>query len=233
MAESTRFEGITPIDRSNLTLADRVEARLREQIVRGERPTGSRLNEVEIAADLAVSRGPVREALQRLAHAGLVVLESHRGAFVRRLELGEVRELFEVRIALECEAAELAASRISPEGLEELAHLQETSVSEVSESPGPSPFDHLDLHTLIVRAAGNDRLQQAVAQVNVELRLARSRSGATGHRAKEAVGEHDELIRHLTARDGGRSRSAMKQHLHASLQNTLQLLEAAGGTTDD
>lgn len=233
MADSTRFEGITPIDRSNLTLADRVEGRLREQIVRGERPTGSRLNEVEIAADLAVSRGPVREALQRLAHAGLVVLESHRGAFVRHLELGEVRELFEVRIALECEAAELAASRISPEGLAELALLQETSVSEVSESPGPSPFDHLDLHTLIVRAAGNDRLQQAVAQVNVELRLARSRSGATGHRAKEAVGEHDELIRHLTARDGGQSRAAMKQHLHASLQNTLQLLEAAGGTTDD
>lgn len=233
MADSSRFEGISPIDRSNLTLADRVEARLREQIVRGERPTGSRLNEVEIAADLAVSRGPVREALQRLAHAGLVMLESHRGAFVRRLELGEVRDLFEVRIALECEAAELAASRISPEGLEELARLQEASVSEVSESPGPSPFDHLDLHTLIVRAADNERLQQAVAQVNVELRLARSRSGATGHRAKEAVGEHDELISHLTARDGNRARASMKQHLHASLQNTLQLLEAAGESTDD
>lgn len=233
MADSARLDGIAPIDRSNLTLADRVEGRLREQIVQGERPTGSRLNEVEIAADLAVSRGPVREALQRLAHAGLVTLESHRGAFVRRLELDEVRELFEVRIALECHAAELAATRISQEGLDDLARLQEASVSEVSQNPRPSPFDHLDLHTLIVRASGNDRLQQAVAQVNVELRLARSRSGAAGERAKEAVDEHDELISHLRARDGDGARAAMNRHLHASLQNTMQLLVAAGGNTDD
>jgi DNA-binding GntR family transcriptional regulator len=229
MADTFRLDGVSPIDRSNLTLADRVEVRLREQIVQGERTTGSRLNEVEIAADLGVSRGPVREALQRLAHVGLVTLESHRGAFVRRLELGEVRELFEVRIALECEAAELAAARISPAGLEELARLQEASVSEVSQNPRPSPFDYLDLHSLIVRESGNGRLQQAVAQVNGELRLARSRSGAAGERAKEAVDEHDELISYLTARDGDGARAAMKRHLHASLQNTMRLLIAAGG----
>lgn len=233
MADSLRLDDVSPIDRSNLTLADRVEARLREQIVQGERPTGSRLNEVEIAADLAVSRGPVREALQRLAHAGLVTLESHRGAFVRRLELGEVRELFEVRIALECEAAELAAARISQAGLDELARLQEASVSEVSQHPRPSPFDHLDLHSLIVHEAGNGRLQRAVAQVNVELRLARSRSGAAGERAKEAVNEHRELISCLTARDGEGARAAMKRHLHASLHNTMQLLTAAGESKDD
>jgi len=233
MADTFRVDGVSPIDRSNLTLADRVEVRLREQIVQGERPTGSRLNEVEIAADLGVSRGPVREALQRLAHVGLVALESHRGAFVRHLEPGEVRELFEVRIALECEAAELAAARISQPGLDELARLQEASVSEVSENPRPSPFDHLDLHTLIVNESGNGRLQQAVAQVNGELRLARSRSFATGERAKEAVDEHHELISYLTARDGGGARAAMKRHLHASLRNTMQLLIAAGESKDD
>jgi DNA-binding GntR family transcriptional regulator len=227
MADSFRLDGVSPIDRSNLTLADRVEARLREQIVQGVRPTGSRLNEVEIAADLGVSRGPVREALQRLAHAGLVTLESHRGAFVRRLDLDEVRELFEVRIALECHAAELAAERISDEGLDELIRLQEASMSEMSQGPTPAPFDHLDLHTLIVRESGNERLQQAVAQVNVELRLPRSRSGATGERAKEAVEEHHELISHLTARDADGARAAMKQHLTASLHNTMQLLQAA------
>jgi DNA-binding GntR family transcriptional regulator len=228
MPDTYRPDGVAPIDRSNITLADRVAVRLREQIVQGERPTGSRLNEVEIAADLGVSRGPVREALQRLAHDGLVTLESHRGAFVRRLELSEVRELFEVRIALECAAAELAAARISQAGLDELARLQEASVNEVSQNPRPSPFDHLDLHTLVVHASGNERLRRAVAQVNVELRLARSRSGATGERAKEALDEHHELISCLNARDGDGARTAMKRHLHASLENTMQLLTAAG-----
>ena len=85
--------------------------------------------------------------------------------------------------------------------------------------------------TLVVREAGNERLQQAVTQVNVELRLARSRSGATGQRAKEAVGEHDELIAHLRARDGDGARASMKRHLHASLQNTMFLLADAGGET--
>lgn len=224
-------DGVAPIDRSNLTLADKVEARLRAQIVQGERPTGSRLNEVEIAADLGVSRGPVREALQRLAHLGLVTLESHRGAFVRSLDLGEVRELFELRIALECEAAELAAMRIDRSGLSDLARLQEQSTSEVRQSPKPGVFDTLDLHHLIVHHAGNDRLAQAVTQVNVELRLARSRSGATGHRAQDALDEHRELITYLTSRDPEGARVAMKSHLTASLHNTMQMLQAVEPNT--
>jgi DNA-binding GntR family transcriptional regulator len=233
MTDHHRLDGVLPIDRSNLTLADKVEGRLRQQIVQGERPTGSRLNEVEIAADLGVSRGPVREALQRLAHHGLVTLESHRGAFVRRLDAQEVRELFEVRIALESEAAELAALRIDDAGLEELTHLQETSMSEVSQSPQPGVFDHLDIHTLVVQHAGNGRLQQSVAQVNIELRLARSRSGATGARAQQAVEEHRELIACLTSRDGAGARASMRRHLTAALQNTISMLEVADDDEED
>lgn len=225
MADTFRLDGVSPIDRHNLTLGDKVEARLRQQIVDGERPTGSRLNEVEIAADLGVSRGPVREALQRLAHGGLVTLESHRGASVRRLELGEVRELFEVRIALECEAVALAARRIDERGLADLATLHEQSTSGVSRRV----FDTIDLHDLIVRHAGNERLKQAVTQVNIELRLARSRSGATGGRAEEAVDEHRHLVACLASRDPDGARVAMREHLTASLLNTMQMLQAADG----
>jgi len=233
MADTFKLDGVSPIDRSNLTLADKVEARVREQIVQGERPTGSRLNEVEIASDLGVSRGPVREALQRLAHVGLVTLESHRGAFVRSLDLDEVRELFELRIALECEAAELAAQRIDQAGLDELAQLHAHSTSEVRQGPTPVVFDRLDIHHLIVRQAGNGRLAQAVSQVNVELRLARSRSGATGHRAQEAVDEHRDLITFLSSRDAEGARIAMKSHLTASLHNTMQMLQTAESTTEN
>lgn len=223
MAETFDIDGVVPIDRSNLTLADRVEEQLRGQIIQGMRTTGSRLNEGEIAQSFGVSRGPVREALQRLAHHGLVTLESHRGAFVRQLDVDEVKELFEVRIALECEAAELAASRIDDAGVFELSQLQEHHNSSVRHEPRPGVFDSLDLHELIVQQAGNAKLARLVLQINSELRLARSRSGA-GQRAHEAVEEHRRLITCLTSGDRKGARAAMRDHLKAALQNTVQLL---------
>ncbi len=223
MAEPFDIDGVVPIDRSNLTLADRVEEQLRGQIIQGMRTTGSRLNEGEIAQSFGVSRGPVREALQRLAHHGLVTLESHRGAFVRQLDIDEVKELFEVRIALECEAAELAAVRIDGAGVFELSQFQEHHDSSVRHGPRPGVFDSFDLHELIVRHAGNTKLARLVRQINSELRLARSRSGA-GQRAHEAVEEHRLLITCLTSGDREGAGDAMRDHLTAALQNTVQLL---------
>jgi DNA-binding GntR family transcriptional regulator len=213
-----------PIDRTNITLADRVETLLREQIVHGEHVPGARLSESDIAQSFGVSRGPVREALRRLEHHGLVTVEPHRGAFVRTLDLDEVQELFEVRIALEAEAAELAAVRIDPAGIAELRALARKAGAEVQRSGRSGVFDTHDLHDLVVRHAGNHRLARAVAQVNAELRLARSRSGATGSRAVEAVGEHDRLVSALTSGDAAGARQAMREHLRAALRNTVALL---------
>jgi DNA-binding GntR family transcriptional regulator len=227
-------EGPVPIDRASITLADRVEALLREQILDGLHEPGARLNEVDIAAGFGVSRGPVREALRRLVSHGLVTVEAHRGAFVRALDLDEVRDLFEVRIALEAEAADLAARRIDPAGIAELRALQRTARAEVGRGSRTRVFDTHDLHDLIVRRAGNPQLARMVAQINTELRLARSRSGATGKRAVEAVGEHDRLVAALTSGDPVAARQAMREHLAAALDNTIALLRAstAEGTTE-
>lgn len=226
MVDAIDLDGVVPIDRNNLqTLADRVEEQLRAQIVNGVLATGSRLNEGEIAQSFGVSRGPVREALQRLAHHGLVTLELHRGAFVRRLDLSEVKELFEVRIALECEAAELAAERIDADGIAELLEMQATLDSEVRHEPRPGVFDTFDLHELVVVHAGNTQLAKMVRQVNSELRLARSRSGA-GLRAHEAIEEHRQLITCLTSGDRRGAGEAMRRHLMAALRNTTALLGA-------
>jgi DNA-binding GntR family transcriptional regulator len=232
-AGSGSFRAVEPIDRASVTLADRVEGRLREQIVDGLLTPGARLSEVDIAQGFGVSRGPVREALRRLASHGLVTVETHRGAFVRSLDLSEVRELFEVRIALEAEAAELAARRIDRAGAGELRELQRTARAEVDRGARSRVFDTHDLHDLVVRQAGNQRLARMVAQVNTELRLARSRSGATGRRAVEALGEHERLVDALVSGDGDGARHAMREHLTAALGNTIQLLRSslAEGTT--
>ena len=220
----TTAVSVERIDRGRSTLAHRVEELLRREIVRGIRPSGSRLNEVEIAAAYDVSRGPVREAMQRLARDGLVIIEPHRGAFVKSLDRTEVEDLYEIRSALEAEAAALAARKITPEGIAQLRRMQEQSVSAVTQEDDHSFPDVIDLHDLIGHVSGNRRLAALLQQVNLELRLVRSRSGSSAERAQAALVEHDELIERLASRDGDGARAAMRAHLDASLASTLALM---------
>src|SRR5579863_5768271 len=83
--------------------------RLREDILAGRAPPGWRLVEWELTSRFGVSRGPVREALRRLAAEGLIEHRPHRGAEVRRLTVREMRELFQIRVEIESLAARLAA----------------------------------------------------------------------------------------------------------------------------
>jgi len=166
----------------------------------------------------------VREALQRLARDGLVVIEPHRGASVRSLNRDELVELFAVRIALESEAVGIAAERIRDDEVKALNHMQLQSVTAVAiEGDGSFP-DVIDLHEFIANVSANTRLAVAVQQVNQELRLVRSRSGASAQRAEEALREHQALVDALQMRDSDQARLCMRQHLKASLANTLEMM---------
>ncbi|MFF0265424.1 GntR family transcriptional regulator [Kribbella sp. NPDC004536] len=99
-------------DGEELSLADRAYLALREGIIGGRYPIGSRLRERELSAELQVSRVPVREAIAQLEAEGLVVTQPRRGAVVRQLTLEDVDELFDVRLSLEVLAARLAAEQV-------------------------------------------------------------------------------------------------------------------------
>ena len=100
-----------PAPLENLTLWQRVHERLREQILSGKLEPGAELAEVALSEQLGVSRGPVREALGRLASEGLVTVRPRRGAVVRSLSTEEFLELYQVREALERMAVKLAVPR--------------------------------------------------------------------------------------------------------------------------
>src|SRR5712691_7339199 len=109
----------------NLTLWQRVHAYLREEILANRLTAGTELQETALAAELGVSRGPVREAIGRLAAEGLVVVRPRRGAIVRSLTKDEFIEAYEVREALEVMAARLATPRLTNESLARLEQLIE------------------------------------------------------------------------------------------------------------
>lgn len=212
------------IARSGLSFSDQVEDALRQQIVSGRRRPGERLNEVDLATELGVSRGPVREAMQRLARDGLVRVEAHRGAFVRQLDQAEIRALYEVRIALESTAAQLAAQRCTAGDLVRIRTLLDNTTSEVHGSVDPHYPTQLDLHRLVALAAGNDRLFRLIDGINRELTLVRATSGFQPARASAALDEHIDLFEAIAAGEAELAGDLMTAHLRHSLQNTMLIV---------
>lgn len=94
--------------------------RLRQTILDGTLKPGERLHQQKLAAEYRVSRIPIREALQRLAAEGLVVIRPQRGAFVHSLNPSEIQEAYEMRAALEGMLAGMAIREIGPEGIAEM-----------------------------------------------------------------------------------------------------------------
>jgi len=214
-----------PITRAGRSYSDQAEEALRRQIISGHRHPGERLNEVEVAAELGVSRGPIREAMQRLARDGLVHIEAHRGAFVRALDATEITGLFEVRISLECTAAEFAAKRRTDQDIARIHTLLDSTTVEVNRQPSPHYPTDLDLHQLIAFASGNAKLYRLIVQINQELMLGRATSGFHSDRAPIALIEHTAIVAAINRRDAPAARELMAEHLRHSLANTLRIVE--------
>jgi DNA-binding GntR family transcriptional regulator len=152
---------------------DLLAADLRREILDGALPAGARLRERELCEGYGVARHTLRAALRALAGEGLVRIEPHRGAHVVRLDTGDVRELYELRAALELEAAHLALERHGGRlpgsvhaGLAALTSACARSApwSEVNDA-------HLALHAAIVAASQSPRIVAAHTALSAELLL--------------------------------------------------------------
>jgi DNA-binding GntR family transcriptional regulator len=217
MGEIERLSEVQP-------LAARVFDVLRELLASGKFQPGDRLNVVHLAQQMNVSRGPIREALQGLASEGLVDLIPRRGAFVPRLGADDLRELYEVRIALESAAAGLAARRRSESDIVTLRNcLNQTQAILKSGSAVPYPIDQ-DLHRQIVMAAHNTILMEHTVAVHRRVRLARALSGYDADRAVKAFEEHVAVIDAIAREDHIGATEAMRVHLGQSLDHVKSVL---------
>lgn len=215
----------TRLARSNFR--DQAAVRLREQILAGRYTSGTRLNEVEIAAEMGISRGPLREALQRLVVEGLVEVVTHRGAIVRTFTPVELRQMYEFRDIVESGAARLAAARASEEGVGSLrALLLETEGLLQNTAKAAYPVSH-DFHRRVVELCGNPMLLRAGVELQIQVRLARQTSGSDPDRARIALDEHRDIVEAIARRDPEAAGAAMSHHLSHSFSNvTLRQVHA-------
>jgi phosphonate utilization transcriptional regulator len=163
------------------SLTTLVQRELERQIVSGELEAGAKLNEAEIAGELRVSRGPVREAFRALDQSGLVRTEKNRGVFVRQVSLEEAYEIYEVRAALDGLIGRLAAKRIQPASLARLREIVKR-MHVASRALDPKAYFPLNIefHEVLGEAAGNHALlvnyQRIVNELNLYRREVISRS---------------------------------------------------------
>jgi phosphonate utilization transcriptional regulator len=156
------------------SLTTLVQRELERQIVSGEIASGTKLNESDIAGELRVSRGPVREAFRALEQSGLVRTEKNRGVFVRQVSLEEAGEIYEVRAALDGLIGRLAAKRIRPEQVARARALVKRmhAAGRARDADAYFPLN-LEFHEVLAEAAGNRALLNNYRRVVNELNLYR------------------------------------------------------------
>lgn len=207
--------------------SDRAYSQLREEILNWRLLPGTPLSETELADRLGVSRTPLRAALARLALEGLVDTSRGRTGVVSEVSAESITELFELREALETQAARLAARRRSPQVFDDLAR-------RFGEVRRMSSADDIDAYYLLVRefddaldvALGNQAFRGALD--GVRLHLARARRIATDNpeRLVRSAEEHRLICGAIRDGDAALAASATTVHLSASLTTILTTLDA-------
>jgi len=206
----------------NLTLWEQVHRHLRQEILANRLPPGTELGEVALAASLGVSRGPVREALGRLAAEGLVTVRPRRGAVVSSLSKEEFLEAYQVREALEMLAVRLAVPRLGPDDLEHLRALVDEMAERAERDDVDGFFEaNAAFHGALVDASGNARLRELYRQLMAQMGRYRRRSLALRGSLKRSIAEHRTILRAAGAGDAERAAHLLSEHIRVP-QRRLQ-----------
>ncbi|MER5939672.1 GntR family transcriptional regulator [Streptomyces sp. NPDC001928] len=202
-------------------IRERVLATLRQDIIAGRLRPGDRLVERELADRFRVSRVPVREAIRALVAEGFVHFETPRRTVVRRLTPADVKELFELREALEVYAAGLAASRATQEDLAELREMLRTAASATEAGDAERITDvNTRFHNRILAMAGNSLLTSVMEPVDGRLRWLTRQN----EEWPQLLTEHQELYEAIASGDPDRARAHTLSHVQANYRSTVRHL---------
>ncbi|HTI27201.1 MAG TPA: GntR family transcriptional regulator [Kutzneria sp.] len=200
------------VDLVHTGLAGQTVAVLRELVLTGEIAAGERVNEVGVAQRLGISRGPLREAIRHLASEGLLVLTPNRGAHVPMVDNDGVRALFELRAALECATARLAAARRTDADLTRMREV--SAASRTAFTTGEFPY-RLDLafHGALLDAARSPLITEQVRLAQQRVILLRAAQEVAFSHEQASMDDHDSIIEAIEGQDGERAAQVMATHL--------------------
>lgn len=219
------------------SLQQQIHDQLLGRILRRELEPGERISPPDIAAALGVSITPVRDAVNQMAAEGLVTVTPRRGTVVSPVSIRDIEELYEIRLMIEPDAAEHAASRATPDEIERVKELADRLESGPAGAGGVDDLEtylqeiatDAELHAAVVRAAHNQRLDTLYAGLRTHVLIARAVFPRLYRGQPHRRGEHRRVVDAIAAHDGAAASHAMAAHLRQALADTLRHVETSDG----
>ena len=198
-----------------LPLRDVVFNTLRQAILRGEFKPGERLMEIQLANKLGVSRTPIREAIRKLELEGLVIMIPRKGAEVADITEKSLRDVLEVRKALEELAVQLACEKITQEELEELEKAGENFKKVLKRSKDITEVAEADVrfHDVIYMATDNQKLIHLLNKLREQMYRYRLEYIKDADKRQILVVEHDYILKAIRSRHVAEAKKAIREHI--------------------
>jgi DNA-binding GntR family transcriptional regulator len=220
----------TPHPLSGSLRSDRVHAELKHQLLVGEFPLNVRIGEQRVAAGLAVSRTPVREALLRLLGEGLVCRAPDGGYYPVAPDVVVAHHLYEVRRGLELQALQrpaLSGGRHERRALLELREDWESAADDVREPSASFVLLDESFHVRLAEAAGNPVLVDLLRQVNERIRMVRMLDFLDLARIEATITEHLGIVEAVIEGDITEAELRFSSHLDRSVSVVEERVSAA------
>jgi len=220
---------LQPIDLDTYQpLREAVCETLRDAIRKGILEPGERLMEVQLAEELGISRTPVREAIRKLEQEGYVIMMPRRGTYVSDISTNDVKEIFEIRSALESLAAGLAARRIEPDELETLQNLLMEIEGYIAKNDIEKIVEtDIKFHGLLYKVSRNERLVNIISNLKEQLARFRTLSMSYPGRLQETLEEHSEMVEAIANGDVSAARDAAEHHMERAEKTLLKAMRKA------
>jgi DNA-binding GntR family transcriptional regulator len=214
------------------SLPEQIAARLSERIVSGTCEPGQRIMEQAVAAEFAVSRGPVREALRLLEKDGLVTILARRGAQVTNLTIAEVKEIFDIRAMLNGLRDRQVAENPASANLLPVLKAEVEKLVRFAAEPGLGD-DYVEtvarIDGMLTRASGNQRLKRIQDSLMLQTLRYRQLGLSTSQRRRQSAQSWQDLVKAIQAGDGAEAERIARQRVTNSRDAAIEMLQKKRG----
>jgi GntR family transcriptional regulator, rspAB operon transcriptional repressor len=199
---------------------------LKRKIINQDLKPGEPISDGMLSRELEVSKTPIREAVQQLEKEGFIENIPGKGAFVSRISIQDVRETFEIREMLECEAVKRAALRRDPQKLDAIRMAFDSRETAVPDGERRQFRSGDQIHAFIFESIANRRLTEIYQRLLEHIVRHRIHFFSDSHqgRSEESYKEHIEILDALTAQDPVRCEQAMRTHLRNSWEYVKSII---------
>jgi DNA-binding GntR family transcriptional regulator len=204
---------------------ERIAAELRSELMTGALGPGAELSQVVLAERFGVSRIPIRDALRILAGEGLVEIQTNRGAKAIALSAGEVREIYDLRVLLECDCLRRSAENMTIEALEDIERVRRKSDLDAG-TPAWAAGDWA-FHSALYQRAERPRQIAMIEALRRACQLHVNVYSAMPIKTPRWLDEHRIIVGHLRNNEMDQAVAALREHLEATAQHLLGLMAAA------